>query len=131
MKPRRSPQGEAINAWLGQEIRLEGGHLHFEGCLRIDGSVVSGHLTGPSLVVGEGATVSGELEVERLTVYGTVQARARVDEQAWIAPEGSFRGELTMKTPHLTVEDGGTLEANVSVSESAVAATEASASPRS
>lgn len=116
---RSSDRGEPINAWLGREIRLEGGELRFEGCLRIDGSIVSGSLAGPSLVVGEQASVSGRLDVGRLTVYGRVEAEAVVAEEVFIAPDGEFRGDLRLRTPQLTVEDGGTLQASVHVQEPA------------
>ena len=114
---RSEERGEPINAWLGREIRLEGGELRFEGCLRIDGAIVSGSLTGPSLVVGEQATVSGRLDVGRLTVYGRVDAEAVVAEEVFIAPAGEFHGDLRLRTPQLTVEDGGTLQASVRLHE--------------
>jgi cytoskeletal protein CcmA (bactofilin family) len=114
---RSSERSEPINAWLGREIRLEGGELSFEGCLRIDGAIVSGSLTGPSLVVGEEASVSGRLEVGRLTVYGRVDAEALVADEVLIAPAGEFRGDLRLRTPQLTVEDGGTLNASVRVQD--------------
>jgi cytoskeletal protein CcmA (bactofilin family) len=116
----KSPgRGEPINAWLGQEIRLEGGELRFDGCLRLDGEVLSGSLRGPSLVVGEGARVSGRLEVSRLTVYGHVDAEATVSEEVWVAPDGALHGDLTLGTSRVTVEDGATLEARVRVRQGA------------
>jgi cytoskeletal protein CcmA (bactofilin family) len=114
-------RGEPINAWLGREIRLEGGELHFDGCLRLDGEVLAGSLSGPSLVVGEGARVSGRLEVRRLTVYGQVEAEARVSEEVWVAPDGALHGDLTLGTSRVTIEDGATLEARVHVQQAAAA----------
>ena len=110
--PRRSGR-EAISAWLGDEIRLEKGQLSFEGALRIDGTIVDGKLSGPVLIVGQGARVSGQIKVRSLVVYGRVNARAHVAESAVIAPGGFFAGEMVLERPTLTVEDGGVFQGRV------------------
>lgn len=110
---RRAAPREPMTAWLGQEIRLERGRLSFEGSLRIDGTIVDGHLTGPQLVVGAGATVTGRITVENLVVYGNVNARAHVSESAVIAPGGVFAGEMVLERPILMVEEGGRFEGRV------------------
>lgn len=110
--PRRAAR-EPINAWLGDEIRLEKGHLTFEGSLRIDGTIVDGRLSGPVLIVGQGARVSGRIHVRSLIIYGRVNARAHVAETAVIAPGGHFAGEMVLERPTLTVEDGGVFQGRV------------------
>lgn len=112
---RGSNRGEPINAWLGREIRLDGGELRFDGCLRLDGEVVAGSLAGPSLVVGEQGRVSGRLEVRRLTVYGKVDAEATVADEVFVAPEGVLHGDLRLRGSRLTAEEGAELEAQVRV----------------
>ncbi|HHC71522.1 MAG TPA: polymer-forming cytoskeletal protein [Thiotrichales bacterium] len=110
-------RGEAINAWLGEEVRLSGGVLHFAGCLRIDGRLSGVTLEGGVLVVGEQASVSGRLEVDELIVFGVVDAVARVRNVVRIAAGGLFRGEMQLLRPGLRVEEGGRFQARVSAAE--------------
>lgn len=105
----RSP----LAAWLGEDIRLDGGTLRFAGSLRIDGQVIDGHFAGPSLVVGEGARISGRVDVERLEVYGKLDGHARVGESAIIARGGTFSGEMSLRSPSLTVHEGGEFRGRV------------------
>ncbi|MDQ7007470.1 MAG: polymer-forming cytoskeletal protein [Acidobacteriota bacterium] len=106
-------KGEAINAWLGEEVRLAGGVLRFAGCLRVDGRLNGVTLEGGVLVVGEGASVSGRLEVDELIVFGTVDATALVRKSVRIAAGGQFRGEMQLQRPALQVEEGGRFQARV------------------
>ncbi len=110
---RKAAAREPITAWLGEEIRLIKGQLSFEGSLRIDGTIVDGRLSGPTLIVGQGARVSGRIEVQSLVVYGHVEGRVRVKESATIATGGVFAGEMVLDRPVLTVEDGGLFEGRV------------------
>lgn len=103
----------AIDAWLGHQIVMEGGGLRFEGTLRIDGEVLDGSLSGPTLVIGESARVTGSIDVDRLEVYGRVDARAKVGSSATIAPGGLFEGEMVLREPALSVEEGGRFKGKV------------------
>lgn len=109
----RTGRNEGVITWLGEEIRLERGRLDFEGSLRVDGEVVEGHLHGPTLIVSEQARISGSIDVERLIVYGHVDASAKVSESALIAKGGEFNGELTLVDPVLTLEEGGRFHGQV------------------
>ncbi len=110
-------KGEAINAWLGEEVRLSGGTLRFAGCLRVDGRLGGVTLEGGVLVVGEQASVSGRLDVDELIVFGTVDATAHVRTAVRIAAGGLFRGELHLERPALRVEDGGRFQARVTAGD--------------
>ena len=103
----RSVRDGAIKAWFGEETRIEGGALRFEGCLRVDGRVVDALLAGPSLIIGENAVVSGRVDVEQLEVYGRLKGTAVVSQSLNVAPGGVFEGELEMRRPDLTVAPGG------------------------
>lgn len=102
-----------IDAWLGEEIRFEGGQLHFEGSLRIDGRLDKVKLTGPCLVVGERAEVTGRVEVDRLEIYGRVGGEAVVAEEVLVAPGGSFHGDLRLRRPALRVLEGAEFRGRV------------------
>lgn len=115
---RRGASREPINAWLGEEIRLEKGRLVFQGSLRVDGTITDGRLTGPVLIVGQGGKITGQIQVQSLVVYGRVDARAHVVESVTIAPGGVFSGELVLERPVLTVEDGGRFQGRVRMASS-------------
>ncbi|GAB4371959.1 MAG: hypothetical protein Kow0062_07970 [Acidobacteriota bacterium] len=120
---RRPPRDAAsLSAWLGDEARLEGGTLRFDGTLRIDGSIADGTLVGPMLVIGEGAKITGRLEVERLEVYGRFDGEAQVDESVVVAPGGTFGGTLTLGRPALSVAEGGEFRGRVKMATPAPAA---------
>ena len=103
----------AIDAWLGHQLMMEGGGLRFKGTLRIDGEVLDGSLSGPTLVIGESARVTGSIDVDRLEVYGHVDARARVGASATVAPGGVFEGEMVLREPALSIEEGGRFKGKV------------------
>lgn len=109
--------GGPIDAWLGTESRLLGGKLEFKGCLRIDGEAGGTEILGASLVVGEGARVSGHLDVEQLTVLGRFEGTARVGEAAVIAKGGRFTGEIILKKPVLSVQEGGSFQGKVRLAD--------------
>lgn len=113
MKARRLLKEDQINAWLGEETRLEGGTLRFDGCLRIDGKVLDASLEGQALIIGEQARVTGRITVEQLTIYGEAEVLARVARRAWIAPGGVFEGEMELLEPVLTVDEGGRFQGKV------------------
>ncbi|UCF68703.1 MAG: polymer-forming cytoskeletal protein [Acidobacteriota bacterium] len=110
MRQRRKqdPAKGPINVWIGSGNRLAGGRLRFLGSLRVDGEIHDGEVSGPTLIVGEGARVSGRVAVGRLIVYGRADVAARVRELVLIARGGRFDGSLILERPVLTVEDGGT-----------------------
>ncbi len=110
----RTPAGRGpINAWLGEETAVSGGTVSFQGVLRVDGRVRDGVLVGEGLVVGEKAQVAGRVEVDDLAVHGVLEGTAVVRRSAVIAPGGSFRGEMILERPVLSVEEGGTFQGRV------------------
>lgn len=109
----------ALAAWLGEDIRMDGGTLRFAGSLRVDGQVFDGNFSGPSLVIGEAARISGRIDVERLEVYGKLDGHARVGLSAVIAPGGVFTGEMLLASPSLVVQEGGEFRGRVRMDEAA------------
>jgi cytoskeletal protein CcmA (bactofilin family) len=66
-----------------------------------------------TLVVGETGTVQADLEVGTLLVRGSVTGAVRALEKVEIAPTGRLEGEV--ETPLLSVQEGGQLQARVSM----------------
>ncbi len=112
---RKTPltKGDEITAWLGEEVRIESGSLRFEGCLRVDGRVLDGKLTGENLVVGESGKVSGHVSVDTLEIYGDLEGRAEVKTSFELQPGASFRGELFLGGSELNVREGSRFHARV------------------
>ncbi len=110
---RRSQQKEEITAWMGEEMRVEGGSIRFEGCLRVDGQLTGGSVAGDTLIVGERARISGKLSVQVLTVYGRVEGRVEVVREVHLLPGAVFSGEMILHAPTLVVDPGATFHGRV------------------
>lgn len=113
LRRRTRHPNELIESWLGENFRLDGGELSFPGCLRVDGVVDKAILRGPTLVVCEGARVSGRIEVDRLVIRGVVEADAIVTQSVVVAKDAVFRGTLHLMSPELQLEEGGVFQAKV------------------
>ena len=116
-----------LRAFLDRGASFEG-KVSFSGLLRIDGHLRGTAQSDGTLVVGETGTVQADLEVGTLLVRGSVTGAVRATERVEIAPTGRLEGEL--ETPVLSVQEGGELQARVSMSASrARTAAGASATP--
>src|SRR4029077_19595777 len=74
--------GATLNGFIDKGSHFQG-DLSFEETFRIDGRFEGRIRSGSELIVGEGAEVSAEIEVERISVNGTlrgsVQASGRIE----------------------------------------------------
>jgi len=100
------PRSEAL-APIGRGSKVSG-KLHFEGTVRIEGTVEGELSAGDLLQIGDRAVVnaqpSGTVIVIRGRVTGDVSARKRVELRA----PGKLYGNVT--TPSLVIDDGVTFE---------------------
>jgi cytoskeletal protein CcmA (bactofilin family) len=89
---RRRPN--EITALLGRGTEFEG-KLHFEGCVRIDGTF-RGDIRGEDvLIVGEGALIEGSIEVATCIVTaGEVRADIRARDGIELYPPAKVTGAL-------------------------------------
>jgi cytoskeletal protein CcmA (bactofilin family) len=89
---RRRPN--EITALLGRGTEFEG-KLHFEGCVRIDGTF-RGDIRGEDvLIVGEGAFIEGSIEVATCIVTaGEVRADIRAKDGIELYPPAKVTGAL-------------------------------------
>jgi cytoskeletal protein CcmA (bactofilin family) len=115
MKARKVP-ASSIVGYLGPGTELTGG-LHFDHSFRLDGRVRGGHLTGKTLLVGVEADVEGKVDVEVLSVQGRVAGEIRVRRRLEIHAGGRVEGQVYLECPGLNLEEGGTLEGKVEISE--------------
>ena len=91
------------NAFVKGDIEIKGG-LHLEG--RLEGNIKADWLT-----VGQKAEVKGELEVNKVTIWGKVIGKIIAKEIIEIQETGIFEGEL--HTDRLAITEGGIFEGRV------------------
>lgn len=109
-----SPSGQ-VGGMLGEGVTLEG-VLTFSQTFRIDGEFKGKILRSDRLVVGEKGRVSGEIEVNSLVVYGSVEGILQVKGALEVHPKGRIRGEIHLQAPLLQVLEGGVLDGTLKMS---------------
>jgi cytoskeletal protein CcmA (bactofilin family) len=101
---------------LGPRDKLIGS-LTFDGDLTVAGSKVEGevHATG-DVSVESGSTVQAVIDGNNVTVQGTVHGNVNARGRLSLSGSGSLHGDV--RVAKLTVEDGATLNGNVSMGPS-------------
>lgn len=112
----KGKSGGALNGFLDRGARFEG-TLTFEDVFRIDGALKGTIISDQELVVGDGATVEGEIRVGRLAVSGTIRGTVYARERIEIHSGARIFAEL--HTPALIVEEGATIQGPVETSPEA------------
>jgi cytoskeletal protein CcmA (bactofilin family) len=104
MKPK---SGGDLNGFLDRGSTFRG-ELEFEDTMRIDGKF-NGKITSKNeLIVGESATIDGEIHVGRISISGTVSGKIRADQRIEIHRSGKVYSDL--ETPALIIEEGATFQ---------------------
>jgi len=92
-----------IIAFLGKETLFKG-YLQFEGTVRIDG-VLEGEIHSKNtLIVGDGASINGTINVGKIVCGGSVTGKIIADESIQLVKPSNVKGEI--KTPVLLIEEG-------------------------
>lgn len=92
-----------IIAFLGKETLFRG-YLQFEGVVRIDG-VLEGEIHSKNtLIIGDGASINGTIDVGKVVCGGTVNGKIIATESIQFIRPSNVKGEL--KTPVLIIEEG-------------------------
>ena len=89
------------------------GELHFAGRLRLDGDFHGSISTDGTLVVGESASVRGDIKVAEIEIagqiFGNIEAKRRVE----ILGTGRVQGDV--QTPVLVMKPGSMLDGRTSM----------------
>ena len=109
---------EEINAFLGSGTVYHG-KLSFQGAVRIDGSFKGEVDSEGALIIGKDALIEGVLRVGEFILAGTFTGEVYAKTRVVIHRTGSLQG--TVIAPALVVEEGATLEGNVSMRQSETA----------
>jgi len=109
---------DSISTFLGQDASVNG-TLAFHGTIRIDGKI-EGKLTsdGGTVIVGEKAVVSADLEVGTAIVMGEVSGTISAAERIELYPPGRISGDV--QSPVIAIEEGGVFNGNCVMKERTV-----------
>lgn len=108
---------DEINAFLGSGA-VYTGDLSFEGAVRIDG-VFSGNISSDgTLIIGQGAKVTGKIKVGSLVASGTIDGEIMVAQKAVLHKSAVVQGKLV--TALLVMEEGALLDGNLAMKNSAL-----------
>jgi cytoskeletal protein CcmA (bactofilin family) len=106
--PTRDTPGGEINALLGRGTEFSG-KLTFEGKVRIDGTFSGEIFSDDTLVLGESAEVTAEIEVAVVIVRGgTVRGNIRAREAVEVYAPGKVYGNIT--APEVFIDKGVVFE---------------------
>ena len=108
------PEGTTLNGFLDKGSHLQG-DLVFEETFRIDGKFEGKILSGSELILGDSAEVSGEIEVGRLSVNGTLRGSVRASERIELLAHSRVYADLS--APVLKVEEGAFLQGSCKMKE--------------
>ncbi len=98
----KRPSDEII-IYMGKSVEIKG-NVSFEGSGRIDGRVEGKITVKGSLILGEGAMISSEIEGDTVVVGGKVTGKITAHQKVQLLKTSIFNGDIT--TPSLLIEDG-------------------------
>jgi cytoskeletal protein CcmA (bactofilin family) len=107
-------KGGELNGFLDRGSSFRG-ELEFEDTMRIDGRF-NGKITSKNeLIVGESATIEGDLHVGRIAISGTVIGKVVADQKVEIHRSGRVYSDI--ETPTLIIEEGAVFQGNCMMGE--------------
>jgi cytoskeletal protein CcmA (bactofilin family) len=104
--------GDSLNGFVDSGCTIRG-ELEFSTYFRVDGRVEGTVRSNSELVVGEGGTVEGEVEVGRCVIGGEVRGTIKASELVLLHASAKVYADIN--APSLVMEDGAFLEGKVSM----------------
>ena len=98
---------DEINAFLGAGTNYHG-KLHFQGAVRIDGNFQGEVVSEGTLVVGQEASVDGQVKVGQLVLSGKFKGEVEAKNKVVLHKTANLQGNI--RTPVLVVEEGAVLQ---------------------
>jgi cytoskeletal protein CcmA (bactofilin family) len=86
------------------------GELTFRNTMRIDGTFKGKIRSKNVLIIGETATIDGEIEVSNVSINGKVNGHITADKKIEIHSKGQVFCDIV--TPKLVIEDGAFFQGN-------------------
>lgn len=94
---------EDIIIYMGKNVEIKG-NVNFEGSGRIDGKIEGKITVKGSIIFGEGAVITSDVEGDTVVVGGKVTGKIIAHQKIQLLRTSVFTGEMT--TPALLIEDG-------------------------
>jgi len=98
-----------LNGFLDRGASFRG-ELEFEDTMRIDGRFNGKIMSKNELIVGDSATIEGEIHVGRIAISGTVIGRIVAAQRVEIHRNGKVYSDV--ETPALIIEEGAIFQGN-------------------
>jgi len=102
-KAKGHPEVEEVVAFLGKGTDFRG-VLKFEGTIRVDGHLEGEVVTKDTLIVGDSATIVGNLNVGTLICSGKIQGNIAATQKVHFIAPGTLNGDVA--TPRMMVDEG-------------------------
>lgn len=103
---------EEITTVLDQGAQFEG-KLTFDGSVQINGKFRGEIFSGGHLLIGEGAEIEAKIEVNSISIQGTVRGNIQAKQKIEMRAPAEVRGEI--KAPALVIQEGAIFEGNCSM----------------
>ena len=98
-----------LNGFLDRGATFKG-ELEFEDTMRIDGRFHGKIVSKNELIVGESATIEGDVLVGRVAISGTVIGKIVASQRVEIHRNGKVYSDID--TPALIIEEGAIFQGN-------------------
>lgn len=112
LRDKKIEKVEEVHTVLGAGSKFEG-KLYFEGVVRIDGVFVGEIYTKGDLIIGEGAKVSGEMDVENVDISGEVEGKITARNRVHIRGTGRVKGDVHSR--FLVVDEGAVFNGTIAM----------------
>jgi cytoskeletal protein CcmA (bactofilin family) len=106
--------GATLNGFIDKGSHFQG-DLAFEETFRIDGRFEGKIRSGSELIVGDGAEVSAEIDVGKVSVNGTLRGSVRASERIELLARARVQADLS--TPSLRIEEGAFFQGSCQMAE--------------
>src|SRR5260370_21211367 len=103
-----------LNGFLDSGASFKG-ELEFEDTMRIDGRFNGKIVSKNELIVGESASIEGDIHVGRIAISGTVIGKIIADQRVEIHRNGKVFSDID--TPALVIEEGAIFQGNCTMGE--------------
>jgi cytoskeletal protein CcmA (bactofilin family) len=105
-------EGSDVNAYLGKGSRVSG-KLNFDGTVRVDGHVEGEISAQDTLIVGESAVVTAQINGNTVIIKGKVTGDINARKRVEVRAPGKLYGNIV--TPSLVIHEGVLFEGHCSM----------------
>ena len=109
----KTKKPDTITMLLGPSTTIEG-TIEFENTIRLEGNVIGKiYSTDGKLIIGETATVNGEIMVNVAIIMGRVNGKINAGKRVEVYPPGRIEGDI--QSPALLIKSGVIFNGNCSM----------------